>query len=104
MGQERIKSCVDCQTNCCRIGPGPYEILPFQEYFERQGFHEKSSYNTQCASLGEDLKCQEWGTDRMPIGCQIMVCPVRDYSSEELQRIAEIKEKASDYVRRASVP
>lgn len=87
-----IKSCSECKTPCCRVGPGPYVAKPFPEYYENSAIYK--GYNTKCEWFDEETsKCTVWGTKKLPVECKIYVCTSREYSKEELQKIKRITDR-----------
>jgi len=85
-----IDSCMDCKSNCCRVGPGPYEVIPVEQYL--YNFERSNNYNKKCEHLDNGL-CRVWGTDKFPIDCAIYVCHVREFSPGELNAIKLMEDK-----------
>lgn len=85
-----IKSCSECKVKCCKTGPGPYEVLPPEEYLEN--FGTTDAYNTKCQELKPNGMCGIWGTPDFPLECRTYVCQTRKYSKEELDHIDAFQE------------
>jgi len=82
-----ISSCKDCQTKCCSVGPGPYELIEAEQFLLNYG--ENDNYNKKCIAFMHG-KCTYWGKSRMPLDCKIYVCQVRSFSKLELNTIAAL--------------
>lgn len=81
-----INNCKDCETSCCRFGPGPFEIVPVQKFLKR--YCEPKSYNTQCKSLQPNGLCSLWNTTKLPFECRTWICNIRMYNKKELKKIS----------------
>ena len=82
-----IDNCADCKTKCCSVGPGPHEPIHHEVFLLNYG--ENDNYNKKCDQF-IDGKCNLWGTDRMPVDCQIFVCSVRSFTESELEHIRKV--------------
>jgi len=89
-GQKLVKSCVQCKSNCCKLGPGPYKTLKPEDYLEN--FADPQGWNTKCDGLTEDLKCRYWGTPKLPVECRTFVCNNKLFSKKDLKLIDDVDE------------
>jgi hypothetical protein len=75
------------------MGEGPFKPIPFKEWYYSMQTIDR--YNHMCANYNPDTElCTVWGTDELPVECEIFVCNNRTFSEEEL---AEIKKKTDNY-------
>jgi len=80
-----IKSCKECKTKCCKVGPGPYKTKPFDEFYSEAATHV--GYNTVCENFDLDTElCRVWKT-ALPLECQVYVCHVKEYTDIDLKLI-----------------
>lgn len=81
-----IQSCQECKTKCCKVGPGPYDQIPVDQYLEN--FESFKNYNKVCIhfSIKTGL-CGLWNSDLLPDDCRNYVCFVREFSEQELAAI-----------------
>lgn len=86
-----ISSCSECQTKCCRSGPGPYKAVSVEDWLSHK--HKGSQrYNTKCEHFEETTgMCKIW--NRAPIVCKTFVCGIRTYTRAELRYIDKLWKK-----------
>jgi len=92
---QMIKSCKECKTVCCKIGPGPHVPIESEDFLEE--YDNISNYNKQCIELSDDNKCTLWNSNSLPIECRQFVCCQREYSEQELKTIAHVVEVECPY-------
>jgi len=86
-----ISSCTDCKTSCCKFGPGPWKAIDSVKFLD--DYNTPESYNTRCANLKEDGRCNVWGTTMLPSECRSFVCSVRKFSKAELKKIDQVNDE-----------
>jgi len=84
-----IKSCKDCETPCCRTGPGPWDSQTHQTYLDN--FNTTAGYNTECEHYCQNRGCTVWGTAKFPLVCRTFICNVRQFSEDEINEIDRIE-------------
>lgn len=82
-----IDDCNDCESNCCKVGPGPYRLVDPEVFLENHGCFE--SYNMKCDRLING-KCIDWESDSLPLECKTFVCSSKKYTVGDLERIGKL--------------
>ncbi len=74
-----MSDCTDCKNKCCFRGPGPWSVVPKEQWLS------DGSQNLMCAEF--DFKtelCKVWGTDDLPLICETSLCNQRVWSANEV--------------------